>query len=129
VRYLHVVFTLPRVLSQLALHNKKLLYSLLLKARAQTLLTVARDPRHLGAEIGFFSILHTWKQRLQATPRHSSSTRCATGPIATVRLERSVLGLSSVPAVVGLIDGDSIREDVYPQQRLQLPLPQTAEHR
>ncbi len=65
LRYLHVVFTLPRQLSQLALQNKKLLYSLLLRARAQTLLKVARDPRHLGAEIGFFSILHTWNQRLQ----------------------------------------------------------------
>jgi len=65
VRYLHVVFTLPRVLSQLALRNKKLLYALLLKASAQTLLKVARDPRHLGAEIGFLSILHTWNQRLQ----------------------------------------------------------------
>ncbi len=65
VRYLHVVFTLPRVLSQLALQNKKLLYSLLLRTSAATLLAVARDPRHLGAEIGFLSILHTWNQRLQ----------------------------------------------------------------
>ncbi len=65
VRYLHVVFTLPRVLSQLALQNKEAIYSLLLRASAQTLLAVARDPRHLGAEIGFLSILHTWNQRLQ----------------------------------------------------------------
>jgi len=65
VRYLHVVFTLPRVLSQLALQNKKRLYALLLEASAKTLLEVARDPRHLGAEIGFLSILHTWNQRLQ----------------------------------------------------------------
>jgi len=65
VRYLHVVFTLPRVLSQLALQNKQLLYSLLLKASAETLLTVARDPRWLGAQLGFLSILHTWSQRLQ----------------------------------------------------------------
>ncbi len=65
VRYLHVVFTLPRVLSQLALQNKETMYSLLLRASAQTLLQVARDPRHLGAAIGFFSILHTWNQRLQ----------------------------------------------------------------
>ncbi len=65
VRYLHVVFTLPRVLSQLALQNQKLLYSLLLRASAQTLLAVARDPRRLGAESGFLSILHTWNQRLQ----------------------------------------------------------------
>ena len=65
VRYLHVVFTLPRVLSQLALQNKDAIYSLLLTASAQTLLEVARDPRHLGAKIGFLSILHTWNQRLQ----------------------------------------------------------------
>ena len=65
VRYLHVVFTLPRVLSQLALQNKAAIYSLLMRASAQTLLEVARDPRHLGAAIGFFSILHTWNQRLQ----------------------------------------------------------------
>ena len=65
VRYLHVVFTLPRVLSQLALQNKKLLYSLLMPASAQTLLEVARDPRGLGAEIGFLSILHTWNQRFE----------------------------------------------------------------
>jgi len=65
VRYLHVVFRLPRVLSQLALQNKAAIYSLLMRASAQTLLEVARDPRHLGAAIGFFSILHTWNQRLQ----------------------------------------------------------------
>jgi hypothetical protein len=65
VRYLHVVFTLPRILSQLALENKDAIYSLLLRASAQTLLAVARDPRHLGAKIGFLSILHTWNQRLQ----------------------------------------------------------------
>jgi len=65
VRYLHVVFTLPRVLSQLALQNKDLLYSLLLRAGADTLLDVARDPRWLGARLGFLSILHTWSQRLE----------------------------------------------------------------
>jgi len=66
VRYLHVVFTLPRILSQLALQNKDAIYSLLLTASAKTLLTVARNPRHLGAKIGFLSILHTWNQRLQS---------------------------------------------------------------
>ena len=65
VRYLHVVFTVPRILSQLALQNKRVLYSLLLRTSAATLLEVARDPKRLGAEIGFFSILHTWNQRLQ----------------------------------------------------------------
>jgi hypothetical protein len=52
----------------LALQNKKFIYSLLLRASAETLLEVAQDPRHLGAEIGFFSVLHTWNQKLNAHP-------------------------------------------------------------
>jgi hypothetical protein len=67
-RYVHAVFTLPRELAPLALQNKRLIYGLLLRASASTLLEVARDPRHLGAEIGFFSVLHTWDQRLQHHP-------------------------------------------------------------
>jgi Putative transposase/Transposase zinc-binding domain len=67
-RYLHVVFTLPRELAPLALHNKKIVYGLLFRASAETLLEVARDPRHLGAEIGFFSVLHTWNQKLGPHP-------------------------------------------------------------
>jgi hypothetical protein len=66
--YVHVVFTLPRELAPLALQNKQLIYSLLFQASAETLLEIARDPRHLGAEIGFFSVLHTWNQRLQHHP-------------------------------------------------------------
>ena len=67
-RYVHVVFTLPALLAPLALHNKKLIYGLLLRASAETLLEVARDSRHLGAEIGFFSVLHTWSQKLTLHP-------------------------------------------------------------
>src|SRR5499427_3189776 len=67
-RYVHVVFTLPVQLAPLAFQNKKFIYSLLLRASAETLLEVARDPRHLGAEIGFFSVLHTWNQRLGLHP-------------------------------------------------------------
>jgi hypothetical protein len=63
--YVHVVFTLPRELAPLALQNKRLIYNLLFHASAATLLEIARDLRHLGAEIGFFSVLHTWDQRLQ----------------------------------------------------------------
>ncbi len=66
--YVHVVFTLPRELAPLALQNKRLIYNLLFHASAATLLEIARDPRHLGAEIGFFSVLHTWDQRLQHHP-------------------------------------------------------------
>src|SRR5271166_2251775 len=66
--YAHVVFTLPAQLAPLALQNKKLIYDLLFRTSAATLLEVACDPRHLGAEIGFFSVLHTWDQRLQLHP-------------------------------------------------------------
>jgi len=67
-RYVHVVFTLPRQLSPLALQNKREVYALLFRASAATLLEIARDPKHLGADIGFFSVLHTWNQKLQHHP-------------------------------------------------------------
>jgi hypothetical protein len=67
-RYLHVVFTLPSRLAPLVLQNKKVLYGLLFRTSAETLLEVARDPRPLGAEIGFFSVLHTWSQKLKIHP-------------------------------------------------------------
>jgi hypothetical protein len=67
-RYVHVVFTLPRELAPLALQNKKVIYDLLFRASAETLLEIARDPKHLGAQIGFFSVLHTWNQKLELHP-------------------------------------------------------------
>ena len=67
-RYVHVVFTLPHELAPLALVNKKVVYKLLFAASSETLLEVARDPRFLGAEIGFFSVLHTWNQKLEHHP-------------------------------------------------------------
>src|SRR6202142_4054193 len=66
--YVHVVFTLPRELASLALQNQKVIYNLLFHASAETLLEVALDPKHLGAQIGFFSVLHTWDQKLQLHP-------------------------------------------------------------
>lgn len=67
-RYAHVVFTIHHALAPLALQNKAAVYSLLLRASAETLLDIARDPKHLGAEIGFFSVLHTWNQQLLHHP-------------------------------------------------------------
>jgi hypothetical protein len=67
--YFHVVFTLPHELSWLALNNKQVIYDLLFGAAAKTLLEVAANPQHLGAEIGFLSVLHTWGQNLQHHPR------------------------------------------------------------
>ena len=68
VGYFHVVFTLPHELSWLALHNQKVIYSLLFRASAETMLEIAADPKHLGAQIGFLSVLHTWGQRLDHHP-------------------------------------------------------------
>lgn len=69
--YSHVVFTLPHALSALMLQNKRLLYDLLFHASAEALLEVAANPRHLGAHIGFFGVLHTWGQNLLCSFSHS----------------------------------------------------------
>jgi hypothetical protein len=66
--YFHIVFTVPHELSALALQNKRLLYDLLFRTSAATLLELARDPKHLGADIGFLGVLHTWRQNLQHHP-------------------------------------------------------------
>jgi hypothetical protein len=68
VKYVHVVFTIPHELAWLALQNKKVVYDLLFRSSAATLLEIAADPKHLGAEIGFLSVLHTWGQNLQIHP-------------------------------------------------------------
>src|SRR5262249_46217527 len=64
VPYFHVVFTVPEEIAALALGNKKEVYSILFRAASETLLEVAKDPRHLGASVGFLAILHTWTQTL-----------------------------------------------------------------
>lgn len=68
VEYFHVVFTIPEELAHIAFYNKEVVYGILFRAASETLLTIARDPKHLGAEIGFFAILHTWGQNLQHHP-------------------------------------------------------------
>jgi hypothetical protein len=69
--YFHVVFTVPEPIAVIALQNKAVVYGLLFRAAAETLRTIAADPRHLGAQIGFFAVLHTWGQTLVHHPhRH-----------------------------------------------------------
>jgi hypothetical protein len=58
--YFHVVFTVPQHIAAIALQNKEVVYNILFRATAETLRTIAADPRHLGAKIGFFAVLHTW---------------------------------------------------------------------
>lgn len=67
-QYFHVVFTLPKQVAALAFQNKKVLYDMLFHASAETLRTIGADPRHLGADIGFLTILHTWGQNLMHHP-------------------------------------------------------------
>ena len=68
VPYYHLVFTLPAPVAAIAFQNKAAVYGLLFKAAAETLLTIAADPRHLGARIGFTSVLHTWGSAMTHHP-------------------------------------------------------------
>jgi hypothetical protein len=68
VAYFHVVFTIPEEVAAVALQNKRCVYDLLFQAAARTLVRIAADPRHLGAEIGFLAVLHTWGQNLMHHP-------------------------------------------------------------
>ena len=68
VPYFHVVFTVPEQIAEIAFYNKEVVYQILFRTVAATLLTIARDPKHLGAEIGFFAVLHTWGQNLHLHP-------------------------------------------------------------
>lgn len=67
-QYFHIVFTLPGDIAAIAYQNKALVYSLLFRATAETIRIIAADPKHLGAEIGFFAVLHTWGQNLLHHP-------------------------------------------------------------
>jgi len=68
VEYFHVVFTVPEEIAALAYQNKEVVYGILFRATAETLRTLAADPQHLGAEIGFFAVLHSWGQNLLHHP-------------------------------------------------------------
>jgi len=68
VPYYHVVFTLPAAIADIAYQNKAVIYNLLFKASAETLITIAADPKHLGARVGVLSVLHTWGSALTHHP-------------------------------------------------------------
>ena len=68
VPYYHVVFTLPAPIADIAYQNKAVIYDLLFKASAETLITIAADPKHLGARVGITSVLHTWGSALTHHP-------------------------------------------------------------
>src|SRR5215204_2915118 len=66
--YFHVVFTLPAPVAEIAFQNKATVYAILFRTAAETLRTIAADPKHLGAEIGLVAVLHTWGQNLHHHP-------------------------------------------------------------
>jgi len=66
--YFHVVFTVPEEIAAIAYQNQEVIYSILFRATAETLRTIAADPKHLGAEIGFFAVLHSWGSNLLFHP-------------------------------------------------------------
>src|SRR4030088_136162 len=68
VPYFHIVFTLPRRIADIAYQNKAVIYDLLFKASAETMRTIAADPKHLGARIGFTAVLHTWGSAMTHHP-------------------------------------------------------------
>lgn len=68
VEYFHVVFTMPAEIAQIAFWNKKAVYGLLFKASAETVMTIAADPKRMGARVGMTSVLHTWGSALTHHP-------------------------------------------------------------
>jgi hypothetical protein len=98
VPYFHVVFTLPEQLNPLALANQKVLFDILFATAAATLREIAADERHLGADIGFTAVLHTWGQNLMFHPHlHCVVTRRTA---ANGRQQPTTIALSSTATMV-----------------------------
>ena len=66
--YFHVVFTVPEEIAAIAYQNKRVVYGILFRATAEALITIGADPKHLGARLGFFAVLHSWGQNLLQNP-------------------------------------------------------------
>ena len=93
VPYYHVVFTLPAAIGALAFANKAVVYDLLFKKAAETLITIAADPKHLGARIGLTAVLHTWlgADPSSPRPRHRPRRRPVAGRLTLDRLQARLL--------------------------------------
>ena len=68
IGYFHVVFTLPAEVADVAIQNKAIVYDLLFRAASETMMTIAADPKHLGARIGITAVLHTWGSAMTQNP-------------------------------------------------------------
>src|SRR5262252_6910341 len=80
VPYFHVVFTVPAPVAEIAFQNKETVYAILFHAAAETLRTIAADPKHLGAEIGLVAMLHTWARPFSIIRMSTASCRAAARP-------------------------------------------------
>jgi hypothetical protein len=108
VPYFHVVFTLPAAAAEIAFQNKATVYAILFRAAAETLCTIAAEPRHLGAEIGVIAVLHTWGQTLRHHPqpplrrsrRRAVARWHALGCLPAGLLPAGARALAALPAAV-----------------------------
>ena len=96
VPYFHLVFTLPAAIADIAYQNKAVIYDLLFRASSETLLTIAADPKHLGARIGVTAVLHTWGSAMTHHP-HVHMYRAGRRDLAR-RLELGALQARLLPA-------------------------------
>jgi len=79
VPYYHMVFTVPAPVADLAYQNKDVIYDILFRASAETMLTIAADPKHLGARIGITSVLHSWGSAMSTHPASTLGGRAGSG--------------------------------------------------
>ena len=115
-QYFHVVFTVPEEIAAIAYQNKKVVYDILFRTTSETLRTIAADPKHLGAEIGFFAVLHTWGQNLMFHPhlhcvvpgRRTLSRRKPLDPVSARILSSRARPLPPLPPFVSGIAGEGV---------------------
>jgi Transposase zinc-binding domain/Putative transposase len=92
VPYFHVVFTLPAAIADIAYQNKAVIYDLLFKASSETMLTIAADPKHLGARIGILSVLHTWGSAMTHHPHVHMLFKASCQTMLTIAADPKHLG-------------------------------------
>ena len=124
VGYVHIVFTIPEPLARLALVNKRVVYDLLFRAAAETLLQVAANPKRLGAAIGGLMVLHTWGQRLQHHPHiHCVVPMGGLAPDSTRWIHARPRFFLPIPVLRKLFRGKLVAgvRDAFRDGRLHLP--------
>jgi hypothetical protein len=125
VEYFHLVFTLPEPIAELAFYNQHVLYAMLFRAASETLLTLGADPKHLGAQLGFFAILHTWGQNLLFHPHlHAVVPAGGLSPdqerFVLCRQRRFFLPVKLLSRLFRRLFLEALEEAFY-QKRLQFP--------